>query len=209
MGATVSVDIAELITKLRGMSNGGKQAARNVIASTADLIVADAKQNAPADLGTIRQQITREVVSNDELVQATIYANAPESPFQEFGTGGKVNVPEEMSDVASQFIGYKGGDMAAFIKALVDWIKRHGINRVYSVKTHKISKAKTAKLSSQLGYGSVDEMDTQTAWAIAKTILRDGLRPQPFLYPAWLKFSSQLKDKLQAELTRLANEQSE
>lgn len=207
MGATVSVDVSQLMAKLATLSSEGNRISKAIVQSSGDLIVAEAKANAPADLGAIRQGIVKDEMADGFIAQIT--ATAPESPFQEFGTGGKVNVPEEMSDVASQFIGYKGGDMAAFIKALVDWIKRHGINRVYSVKTHRISKAKTAKLSSQLGYGSVDEMDTQTAWAIAKTILRDGLRPQPFLYPAWLKFSSQLKDKLQAELTRLANEQSE
>jgi len=140
------------------------------------LIVADAKQMAPADLGKIRQGIIKEQLSQ---FQVMIAATAPESVFQEFGTGGKVDVPAEMADVASQFQGQNGGGMADFIVALTGWIERHGI------------------------MGTKNETPEQIAWPMARAILRDGLQPQPFLYPAFVAQSAKLIPMLQTALSEL------
>lgn len=184
--------VPELIAKLKGISDNGNRMAAAVVSSVAVMIVADAKQSAPADLGTIRQNISQQTENTNLKTLATIYASAPESAFQEFGTGGKVDVPEAMADVASEFQGASGGDMASFITALTDWVKRHGLTGVYSVATHK----RNTKLSNT-------DQDTQAAWAIAKTILRDGLKPQPFLYPAFVKNSVLLVPMLEAALKQL------
>lgn len=181
--------LPQLLSKLSAFGSNGERITKASINAVADMIVVDAKLSAPADLGTIRQNIGKEQIT-DYLV--SVFSAAPESAFQEFGTGGKVDVPEEMADVASEFQGASGGDMAAFILALTGWVQRHGLTGVYSVKTHR----KNTKLSN------ADE-DEQVAWAIAKTILRDGLTPQPFLYPAFVKNSSKLVPMLQTALKEL------
>jgi HK97 gp10 family phage protein len=168
--------LPELIAKLNDLGVQGQRIASASVNAVGDMIVANAKQNAPADLGKIRQGITKEQVSQ---FQVMIAATAPESAFQEFGTGGRVEVPEEMSDVASEFQGQSGGGMADFILALVGWISRHGIS------------------------GTKNETPEQIAWAMAKAILRDGLRPQPFLYPAFVAQSQKLIPMLENALKDL------
>jgi HK97 gp10 family phage protein len=168
--------LPELLNKFKDLSTQGERLASAIVNSTADQIVAQAKENAPADLGKIRQGIVKEQIS---AFQVSIAATAPESVFQEFGTGGKVDVPSEMADVASSFQGESGGGMADFILALVGWISRHGIT------------------------GTKNETPEQIAWAMAKAILRDGLRPQPFLYPAFVQFSVKLVPTLQVGLQEL------
>lgn len=181
--------VPELINRLRRISEDGKANARAIVGSIADMIVNDAKFAAPADLGKIRQGIGKSIESNKDRVIATVFSNAPESPYQEFGTGGKVDVPAEMQDVASQFQGQSGGSMQDFILALTEWVKRHGLTGVYSVKTHK----RNTRLSNT-------DDDTKAAWAIARSILKNGLKPQPFLYPAYVANIGKLKPMLEAAL---------
>lgn len=168
--------LPELLNKFADLGRQGERMASASVNAVGDFIVADAKERAPADLGKIRQGIIKVSVSQ---FQVMIAATAPESAFQEFGTGGKVEVPEEMADVASQFQGAGSGDMQAFILALVGWIGRHGIS------------------------GTKNETPEQIAWAMAKAILRDGLTPQPFLYPAFVAQSQRLIPMLQTSLQEL------
>lgn len=185
--------VQETIDKLMRLSDQGKRVAIAEVNVIADKIVLQAKQSAPADLGKIRQMIGKENANPDGLL-VSVFSAAPESPFQEFGTGGKVDVPEEMADVASQFQGASGGSMADFILALTDWVRRHGLTGVYSVATHKRVTNKTFTKQGN------SDADTQAAWAIAKAILRDGLTPRPFLYPAYVNNSKDLLPALENAL---------
>lgn len=168
--------VPQLIAKLNNLSDQGARMASAIVSSVGDLIVVDAKSNAPADLGKIRQGIVKEQI---DAFQVMIAATAPESAFQEFGTGGKVNVPEQMADIASQFQGQSGGNMEDFILALTGWIERHGIT------------------------GTNGETSDQIAWVMARSILRDGLAPQPFLYPAFVAQSQKLVPMLETALKEM------
>jgi len=187
--------IPQLISDLKRVGGDGARYANAIVDSVADMIVADAKTNAPADLGAIRQMIAKDLVSTETGAIATINANAPESPFQEFGTGAKVDVPPEMQDVANEFKGAGGGDFAAFILALTGWVKRHGgaYGSSFSIKTHR-----------RTGKASVNrDLDERAAYAIAKSILKNGLKPQPFLYPAYVKNIGKLEPMLRTALNEL------
>lgn len=189
--------VPELIARLRRLGEGGVAVATASVSAVADLIVADAKRNAPADLGTIRQNIGKNVETTDTKVLATIFSSAPESAFQEFGTGGKVEVPAEMADIAATFKGASSGDFAAFVIALTAWVKRKGINPTgtYHVATR-----------SRITRGNKKDLDEQTAYAIARAILLKGLKPQPFLYPAYVANKGKLLPMLQTALQqRLRN----
>lgn len=186
--ATTVEGLPALLSKFKDLGDQGPRMANAVLNSTADLIVLEAKRNAPVAFGGIRQGIIKTQI---DATRVGVAATAPESPFMEFGTGGQVDVPEEMADVAAQFKGAHGGGMAAFILALTDWIKLKGLTNTYSVATKKVSSKGTS------------DQNTQLAWAIAKKILRDGLRPRPFLYPAYLAGTSQLIPKLQTAFQEL------
>lgn len=192
--ATVEiVGLDKLISQFDTLGTNGIRIADAVLATNVDGMVLESKQSAPADLGTIRQNLGKDKITDNNVVGYNFFCNALEGGFQEFGTGGKVDVPEEMADVAATFQGYKGGDMQAFITALTDWVRRHGLTGTYSISTHKRTGTKASNMDA----------DIQAAWVIAKTILRDGLMPRPFFYPAFVNWSSKLMPTLEQAYNEL------
>lgn len=195
----VQIDIAPLLSKLTRLSTDGATMADAVLSTVANQIVLDAKKNAPADLGKIRQSIGKEKIKGKDKYAYSVFSNAPESPFQEFGTGGRVDVPSDMKDVAMAFKGKRGGDFKAFILSLTGWVKRHGINPkgnfVVATRTKITGKNK----------GDIDE---ETAYGIARGILAKGLKPQPFLYPAFIAGRAKLPAMLQAAFDKLTTQQN-
>jgi hypothetical protein len=107
----------------------------------------------------------------------------------------RLSVPTELADVAAEFQGQKGGNMAAFIQALTGWVKRKGINPIgsYQVSTR-----------SRISKGNKTDLDEQTAWAIARSILINGLPPQPFFYPAYVEFKDNIIPMLQKAFDELS-----
>lgn len=67
------------------------------------MIEADAKRNAPVDLGKLRQSINYQ--KGDTPYSANVFVNVPYAAYQEFGTGGLVNVPEELRELAEYYKG--------------------------------------------------------------------------------------------------------
>lgn len=188
---TVTID-QQFLTRLNNLGPEGSRLATAAVNVVADLIVVEAKRLAPKDFGTIAQNIGKIVTGEGDKVHASIYASAPESAFQEFGTGGKVDVPIMMQDIAIQFKGKSGGDFKAFVLALTGWVKRHGLTGVYSVSTRR--RNTSAKFGGKQGNADADE---KVAYLIARKILRDGLKPQPFLYPAYINNNYKLLPMLQ------------
>lgn len=186
---SVSIEgLPQLLAKFDALGGEAPRIANASLNAVALNIAASAKLQAPAAFGKIRQGIITEQTGE---LQYAVISTAPESPFQEFGTGGKVSVPDQLSDVASSFQGARGGGMQAFIQSLIDWIKLRGLTNTYSIKTHRVSKRGTADENEQL------------AWAIAKKILRDGLTPQPFLWPAFMQESPKLIPMLEKAFQEL------
>lgn len=67
------------------------------------MIEADAKRNAPVDLGKLRQSINYQ--KGDTPYSANVFVNVPYAAYQEFGTGGFVSVPEELRELAEYYKG--------------------------------------------------------------------------------------------------------
>ncbi|RZJ86314.1 MAG: HK97 gp10 family phage protein [Chryseobacterium sp.] len=94
-----------LIRKLKKLPNQAQSEVKNEIRDAADMIVMDAGDAAPVDLGYLKNSIRnfpRQGGFNYEVNVGARY-----SPFVEFGTGTEVDVPEEIKDYAYQF---KGGN---------------------------------------------------------------------------------------------------
>jgi HK97 gp10 family phage protein len=89
-------------------------------------IVANAKINAPKNLGKLGQSIEKVKIkeSNYKAVAHKEYA-----AYVEFGTGTKVQVPSEMQKIASQFKNKKSGSFEAGLRAIKDWCKNKGIDQ--------------------------------------------------------------------------------
>ena len=97
--------INEVIAEIKKL---GKQAIQDIEDETeasAKQIELDAKNNAPADLGKLGQSIIAEKI-DDKLWKIEARTSiAPYAAYVEFGTGGLVEVPAEMKEIAIQFKG--------------------------------------------------------------------------------------------------------
>lgn len=170
-GVTFNItNFDEAFKKLDKFSVNIQKEVKNEIAASALKIQSDAKRAAPVYLGKLRQSIYMYEINEGKKFAYKVGTNESYAPYIEFGTGGKVSVSGEYSSYASQFKGKGGGKLKDMIKALTQWVERKGL-----------ASGKNAK---------------SVAYAIAISILRRGLRPQPFLFPAYEMEKSKLKARL-------------
>ena len=138
----------------------------------------EAKRLAPVNEGRLRQSI------NDVLtdLRISVAANVNYAPYLEFGTKGFAaayigSLPADWQEFASQYKGAGGGTFAEMLRAIKDWVRLKGI-------------------------ASGKDVD-QAAYRIAKSILIKGIRPHPFLYPAYahqkINLIKNLKSRLNAK----------
>lgn len=151
-------NISEVLGKLQSLDKKVQQDVKDEINASALNIQSGAKRLAPVNLGQLRNSIyLKEKTIKDGYV-FTIGSSASYAPYVEFGTGGKVSIPKGFEQLASGFKGKKAGTFKDMVQALTLWVRRKGI-----------------------GGGK----DKSVAYAIAISILRKGMRPQPFLIPAF------------------------
>jgi len=139
------------------------------LADGAQSIAAEAKQRAPGDQGTLRQQISSRKL---EANTWEITSNAEYSPYVEFGTLEKVQVPAGLEEYAAQFKGnfasglYSEGGALTAKEAIYAWCKRKGI-------------------------------DQQLWYPIFVSIMVHGVTPQPFFFPAYERIKPIIIDRVQ------------
>jgi HK97 gp10 family phage protein len=189
--ATITLDIKginETLAKFNKLEKNVKAGIKNEVASSILNIYSDAKKLAPINIGTLRGSIFKDEVSKSENVfMFTVGAKASYAPYIEFGTGGKVSVPSGYADYAMQFKGKTGGKFIDMVKALAEWVSKKGITGTYSVKTQR----RTGSKSTQ------NKQNLSAAYVIAISILRKGLRAQPFLIPAFEAEKPKLISKIE------------
>jgi HK97 gp10 family phage protein len=148
----------ELEGKLKNLTTALKVDVSDEINASALKIENQAKRLAPVNFGQLRNSIYLKEKNVDKGYVFSVGSNASYAPYVEFGTGGKVSIPAGFEELASGFKGKKAGTFKDMVEALTLWVKRKGI-----------------------GGGK----DKSIAYAIAISILRKGMRPQPFLIPAF------------------------
>jgi hypothetical protein len=127
-----------------------------------------AVNDAPVDEGVLRNGISFKRVAQleYEVVSAAFY-----SPYIEWGTKSKAEVPSDLQAYANQFRG-KGKAGNSFFESILAWVHRTGITARYSIKTRqKMNSTKADK-----------EREYQAAMAIYYSILKKGIKPQPFFF---------------------------
>lgn len=157
---------------LKELVKFGREAEDEVKAITAAAaleINADATQNAPVALGTLKQSINPQKETDYFW---TVNVNAEYGAFVEFGTGAKVKVPAELSEIAREYKGVRSGSFKELIERIEDWCRQKGIEK-------------------------------KAAYVIAVSILKKGIEPQPYLYPAFVKGKKQYLADLKNALKNL------
>lgn len=142
---------------------------KRTIEEVVDMMIRDAKAKAPRDLGRLIDSIDRENKDNGWTI--VFFVGEVYGAFQEFGTLGRVQVPTELVDVASEFKGYKSGDFDEFLKSIKEWCSRKGI-------------------------------DEKASYPIAVSILRKGLDPQPYFYPAYVNNKDKIIPLIEQKVTQ-------
>ena len=151
-------NLSDVLKKLDTLEAKVQQEVKDEINSSALNIESMAKRLAPVNMNTLRGSIYKKERSVEKGIVYTVGAKASYAAYIEFGTGGKVSIPAGFEELASGFKGKKAGTFKDMVQALTLWVRRKGI-----------------------GSGN----DKATAYAIAISILKKGMRPQPFLIPAF------------------------
>jgi hypothetical protein len=124
----------------------------------------DAVTKAPAAFGKLRQGIGIE--TQDDFNKFVI-SNENYSAYVEFGTGGKVKVPNEWQELAIQAKGKTGKSFDDFLDNIKDWCR-------------------------------LKRIDEKFAYPIAVSILKNGIEPRPFMFPAFQKLKKNFKKEINA-----------
>jgi HK97 gp10 family phage protein len=136
----------------------------------------EAKRLAPANEGRLRNSVNGTV----DGFTAKITVTADYAAYLEFGTRKfaaryVATLPQDWQSYAATFRGKGGGTFDQFIQDIMQWVRQKGIGGL-KTKSGRTSESKS----------SLDAMQ-QAAYAIALNILQNGIRPQPFVYPAVTK----------------------
>jgi HK97 gp10 family phage protein len=151
-------NLSDVLKKLDTLDGKIQQDVKDELNASALNIQSGAKRLAPVNFGQLRNSIYLKEQNVEKGIVYTIGASASYAPYVEFGTGGKVSIPAGFEELASGFKGKKAGTFKDMVEALTLWVRRKGI-----------------------GGGN----DKSIAYAIAISILRKGMRPQPFLIPSF------------------------
>lgn len=159
---------AEIIKKLARFGIDSENEISKQTQLAAESIKLDATERAPVNLGKLKQSINAQ---REGKTLWSVFANEQYAAYVEFGTGAKVDVPDEFKDIANAYRGKgDGGNFKQFVESLKDWCRKKGIPE-------------------------------SAAYLIAVSILKNGMSAQPFLYPAWKEgikqYEKDLKDLLQ------------
>jgi hypothetical protein len=161
--------VSGVIAELRKF---GKDAEKQIAGETEAIafqIEGDAKRLAPKNFGKLAQSISREKIKS-ALYKVTV--NEIYGAYMEFGTGSKIKIPAEFSDMAKTFKGAKSGKtFEQGLEAIKIWCRAKGIPE-------------------------------EAAYPIFAKILGAGVNPQPFLYPAWVKGKKDYLANLKKALDR-------
>jgi HK97 gp10 family phage protein len=151
-------NLSEVLKRLDTLDANVQQGVKDEVNASALNIQSGAKRLAPVNFGQLRNSIYLKEQKVDKGFVFTVGAKASYAAYVEFGTGGKVSIPAGFEELAGSFKGRKGGTFKDMVDALTLWVKGKGI-----------------------GGGK----DKSVAYAIAISILKKGMRPQPFLIPAF------------------------
>ena len=162
-------DLSSLIGKISKLSEDFKEEVDAELEEGAREFVKLAKQEAPADMGGAG---LRGAIDYDRIkfMEYEIFAGKHYAPYMEFGTKKRFR-PIPGID-SSKFRGKGTGDYFDFLNAILDWTKRKGIIARISPTTGRRLKESKSDLERRL----------DVAQAIANSIIRHGVRPQPFFY---------------------------
>lgn len=140
-----------------------------------------AKSLVPVDEGRLKNSIFQD----PSRLAVTVGASADYAAYLEFGTrkfaAAYVNsLPAQWKELAARSKGKAGGSFDEMVKRITGWVIRKGIAAT-PTKSGNASKSKSSVAAQH-----------QAAYLIARSILINGIKAQPYLYPAVQQHTKQL-----------------
>jgi len=120
-------NLSEVIKKLNTLDAKVQQGVKDEISSSALNIQSGAKRLAPVNFGTLRNSIYLKEQMVEKGIVFTVGAKASYAPYVEFGTGGKVSIPNGFESYAATFKNNKKGTFKDMVLALTEWVQKKGI----------------------------------------------------------------------------------
>lgn len=149
----------QLLGRLQNLPSNVTAAIATEIQDGAQAIAAEAKQRAPGDQGFLRNLIA---AIKDDPTTWRVVSGAEYSAFVEFGTLTKVSVPAGLEEYAAQF----KGDFASC---------------TYSEGGNLTAWEAISAWCERHG------IEKEAWYAIYLTVIKVGVKPQPFFFPAVLR----------------------
>lgn len=192
--SVINIDISDFVNikdKFKTITNEILQSVDEVLDSNAIAIASKAKTLAPKDMGLLAGSISADL---SRPLDKRVTVNANYGPFVEFGTGKYAaayvaTLPATWREYAARFKGKTGGGLDAMFLAILEWVKRKGI--IGLTKSGSRRKGKKA-----------DAEAYDVAYVITIAILRNGIHPHPFLFPAYDQQRKQIITDLQAVIAK-------
>lgn len=154
---------------------------------------------APADEGHLRQSIKPDF----QKLAVTVGVNVNYAAYVEFGTRKfaqqyVATLPGDWQQFAAQFKGGNGDSFETFVRRLTLWVHRKGLGTGGTSKK-PIGVTGTYSIKSRKRTGNEQTQHDENyaaAYRIALYILKNGVKAQPFLYPAYKRLTPVLVQDL-------------
>jgi hypothetical protein len=182
-------DFKKAIATIEGVEEKKIKEIELDIKDSVDQMVKLAKAASPINESRLRNSISAEKISplQYEFVAQTKYA-----AFMEFGTKTLVDIPPGAEEIAAEAQKIKGGTMAEFEANIRRWVKLKGLAGTYSVKTRRRTGSKANR----------QREDDSVVFLIMRKILKVGVKPHPFFFPAIRNEVPKLAKKLTKIVTK-------
>jgi hypothetical protein len=112
---------------LKGKSEALTKNVSNEIQSSVVKINNEQKSLSPVNYGALRSSLIWAKNAPLEFELVSRGAGSSYAPYVEFGTGGKVSIPQGLENVAAAYKGGGGGTFRQMIADLKDWCRKKGI----------------------------------------------------------------------------------
>jgi len=176
-----------VLKEIARFRTGIKTEVDDLLQEAANEVVTRAKLAAPSNFAELKNSIQQK---REKSLKYLIFANAYHAPYIEFGTRGKVSIPAEMQEVAAEVKSReKRGNWETFVADIKVWMKKRGVGGtvIAQVKSGK-RKGQFKRASKKAQSDYIDNV----AFLIARSIYKNGISPQPFLYPSFLSVKGKL-----------------
>ena len=165
----------KVLNNLKKFGKEGEKEIEIITKSTASEIVVNAKQKAPVNLGKLRESIAFEENKSRDDISYTIFVGGVGQSYAAYVEFGTGSKVKVPSELSKEAAKFRGGRGGTFEQGL------------QSIKDWCRAKG----------------IPEDAAYPIFISILNEGIAPQPYLYPAWVKGKIQYLKDLKQGLNRL------